>query len=104
MKPAHVLRPAPRRPRAVDVPVSLAQYPTGYFMALARAPSKANPHGWPPRFEPQYQRTREVEQSESSRINREKQMALGNTGTIVGLTARADDLMAQRLTAPKAFR
>jgi hypothetical protein len=74
-------------------------YPDGYSTALIRQPSPANPQGWPPRFEPQYQRTREVEQSETSRLAREALQARGVTGTIVGLTQRADALIAQRAVA-----
>lgn len=96
MTAPHIARPTRRRKPAPAAPAQ--PYPPGHFTELIRR------HNWPPRFEPQYQRTREVEMSESSRIHREAQMALGNTGTIVGLTARADDLMLQRLTAARAVR
>jgi hypothetical protein len=105
MTAMHMPRPAPRRARlVVPVPQPAVEYPAGHFMALARAPSKVSPEGWPPRFESQYQRTREVEQSEISRINREKQVALGNTGTIVGMTDKADEMIRLRMTAQRAVR
>jgi hypothetical protein len=44
---------------------------------------------WPPGFVPQLQRTREVEQSETSRANRLRRVEKGDTGTILGgLSAR----------------
>jgi hypothetical protein len=100
MTALHVPRPGPRRAR-VAVPVAEPeppQYPAGHFTALMRR------HDWPPRFEPMYQRTREVVQSEISRINRERRVAMGDTGTIVGLTDRADELIRQRLVAQRAVR
>ena len=100
MTPMHVPRPGHRRARAAAVPVSpVAQFNPGHFTALIRA------HDWPPSFQPQYQRTREVEQSEWSRINREIRVANGDPGTIVGLTKRADELIRQRLvTTQRAVR
>jgi hypothetical protein len=99
MTALHVPRPGPRRARvAVPVAEPAPQYPAGHFTALVRR------HDWPPSFEPMYQRTREVEQSEISRINRERRVALGDTGTIVGLTDRADELIRQRLVAQRAVR
>lgn len=73
-------------------------YAPGHFTALVRA------HNWPPRFEPQFRSTREVQQSEISRINRERRMALGDTGTIVGMSKRSDELIQQRLLAARAVR
>ena len=75
--------------RAKDVPVPDGQpaereYPPGHFLALVRL------HNWPPRFEPQYQRTREFELSLISRQVRESLQARGITGTILGLTPKAD--------------
>lgn len=107
MTAAHVPRPAGRVPRPAAQGPVLPVCPKGFFMALASSPSKAHPLGWPPRFAPQMQRTREVEQSELSRINREAQVAqvaLGKTGTIVGLSQRADDLIRQRVVAKRAVR
>jgi hypothetical protein len=62
----------------------MKHYPKGHFSALIRA------HNWPPMFEPQWQRTREVQQSETARINRERRVALGDPGTIVGLSAKSE--------------
>ena len=73
-----------------------ASYPAGWFTEAIRA------HNWPPRFEPRLQRTREVAQSELSRINREARQALGDTGTICGLTRRSDEMIAQRLISQRA--
>jgi hypothetical protein len=69
-------------------------YAPGHFMALVRR------HNWPPRFDPQFQRTRELEQSEISRTNRERRLVLGDTGTIVGLSQRSDERLRQ-LLAPR---
>jgi hypothetical protein len=81
--PLHQVRHVPGRKRAApEQPAS--DYPAGYFTELIRA------HNWPPRFESQYQRTREVEQSEYSRVNREAQVAAGNTGTILGISPKSD--------------
>lgn len=84
-----------KRPsRAVQKPaVALCAYAPGHFTELIRA------HNFPPCFEPQYQRTREVEQSEIARLNREARQAQGEIGTIVGLTRRADELISQRMLA-----
>lgn len=83
--------------RAV-VPVAVPAFQAGHFTELVRR------HDWPPRFEPQMQRTRELEQSELSRINREKRVALGDHGTIVGLSAKAEaERLLRRLSAPKAL-
>lgn len=95
--PMHKLRPNRRQVRRANtVPVSVTQpaapsYPAGHFLALVRR------YDWSPRFAPQLKSTREVEQSESARINRERRQAMGDTGTIVGLTRRADALIEQRL-------
>ena len=59
------------------------------------------PPDWPPLFVPQFKRTREFEQSELSRINRAARVAQGDTGTIVGLSTRADKLISQRMHAQK---
>lgn len=111
MKPMHMPRPGPRRARNVPAapaakaakaapvrPPQAPAYAAGHFTALVRR------HDWPPRFEPMYQRTREVEQSEISRINRERRVALGDTGTIVGLTSKADEMIRQRLVSARAVR
>lgn len=45
-KPAHILRPAGRRPKPAKA-AAPAVYPPGHFTALIRA------HNFPPRFEPQ---------------------------------------------------
>lgn len=86
MTAAHIVRPARRRARAANVTPEAPAYAEGHFTELLRKPSKASPCGWPPRFEPRLERTREVEQSEISRINREKRVEMGDTGTIVGLS------------------
>jgi hypothetical protein len=96
--PLHHVRPARRRARVPLVEPAAPVYEAGHFTALVRR------HNWPPRFEPQMQRTREVEQSEISRINRERRQALGDTGTIVGLTQRADDLIRQRVMSQRVVR
>jgi hypothetical protein len=101
--PMHLARPAGRRavvPAKAAEPAAPAApaYAPGHFLALVRR------HDWPPCFEPQLRVTREVEQSEISRINRERRMAQGETGTIVGLSARADALAQQRLTTNKVMR
>ena len=75
--PAHVSPPVPRKPRPAHEP-ACADYAPGHFTSAVRR------HNWPPMFAPQYQRTREVEQSELSRINRERRVAMGDTGTLVG--------------------
>lgn len=97
MTAAHILRPPGRQPTKAR-PAAPAAYAPGHFTELVRL------HNWPPTFEPQLRRTREVEQSESSRVNREARVAQGDTGTIVGLTQRADALMHQRLVAARAVR
>ena len=99
-KPLHLARPAARRRAVPVVPPEPAgpSYEPGHFLALIRR------HDWPPSFESQFQRTREVEQSELARINRERLVARGITGTIVGLTQRADDMILQRLTQGRALR
>ena len=90
-KPLHLARPGHRRARAAAAPVSLAApYEAGHFTELIRR------HDWPPRWQAQYQRTREVEQSEICRANRERQVALGNTGTIVGLSLKSDAALLAR--------
>ena len=98
--PLHQARPARRRARVPSVAAEPAApvYEAGHFLALVRR------HNWPPNYEPQMQRTREVEQSEISRINRERRQALGDTGTIVGLTQRADDLIRQRVMSQRVVR
>ena len=93
----HRVRKRPSR-AAQPVAMALPTYAPGHFTALIRA------HNWPPRFSPQYQRTREVEQSELSRINRERRVALGDSGTIVGLSIRSDELIRQRVVAQRAVR
>lgn len=59
-------------------------YAPGHFTSLIRL------HNWPPSWEPQYRQTREVELSERARITRERLQALGHTGTIVGLSPKAE--------------
>lgn len=88
------------RPARAAVPSQPAarEFPANYFTALIRL------HDWPPLFCAQFQRTREVEQSEISRINREKRVALGDTGTILGLTQRADELIHKRMLSKRAIR
>ena len=49
----------------------------GHYTELIRL------HNWPPRFAPRYERTLEVERSETSRKAREALQARGITGTIV---------------------
>ena len=107
MPAAHVLRPPQRRqpankarPMKKPRPPQAAPtvYAPGHFTELVRL------YNWPPMFEPQLRRTREVEQSELSRINREARVAQGDTGTIVGLTLRADALMMQRMMPALGLR
>lgn len=99
MTAARLSRPAPRRQaRDVVPPEPSASYHPGHFTALVRL------HNWPPDWRPQLQRTREVECSEFSRINREKQVALGNTGTIVGLSVKSTVDRLLRNAVSKAVR
>jgi hypothetical protein len=39
-----------------------------------------------------------------SRINRERLQAQGHTGTIVGLTQRADEMIMQRMLSQRGLR
>jgi hypothetical protein len=93
----HLLRPA-RRGKNVPAEPARSPYAGGHFTALLRR------HQWPPCFEPQFKSTREVEQSEISRINRERRVALGDTGTILGLSDRSDEMIRKRRIAQRAVR
>lgn len=72
------------------------QFKPGYFVELMRR------HNWPPMFEPRMPQTRTPDWSAISTANRERLQAQGHTGTIVGLTQRADALIAQRLATRRA--
>jgi hypothetical protein len=84
----------PQRRPAVAAP----SFEPGHFLELVRR------HNWPPRFVPQMPVSRTPNWSAISTANRERRQAHGDTGTIVGLTQRADDLMLQRVLAHKARR
>ena len=98
--PLHQVRPARRRARVPVAPAEPAApaFEAGHFLALVRR------HDWPPSFEPMFVAGREAEQSEIARINRERRVANGDPGTILGLSQRSDELIRQRLTTMRAFR
>ena len=74
----------------------LDSLPPGHFTALIRR------HNWPPMFEPRMPLRSAPDWSAISTANRERLQAQGHTGTIVGLTHRADALIAQRLATRRA--
>jgi len=75
--------------------VQAGHFAPGHFLALVRK------HDWPPGFESQVDARCRPDYSAISTANRERRVALGDTGTIVGLTQRADEMMRQRmLTVP----
>lgn len=91
MTAPHILRPAARARRSfVPVPAAPA-YPPGHFTALLRR------HDWPPRFEPQMPVRNMPDWSALSTANREKRVAMGDPGTIVGLSQRGDEVRRQIL-------
>lgn len=63
--------------------------PPGYYTALMRR------WNWPPRFESRMPAPQRVDMSAISRENRERRVAAGDSGSIIGVSARADALIKQ---------
>ena len=74
-------------------PGQAGHFAPGHFLALVRK------HDWPPSFQSQLDTRCRPDWSAISTANRERRVALGDTGTIVGLTQRADEMMRQRMLA-----
>ena len=85
-----------RRPKPAPPP-PVEGYPPGFFCELIRE------HRWPPMWQPQAWRSG-PDFSAISTANREARQEKGETGTIVGLSARADMLIAQRRAHTRAGR
>ncbi len=78
---AHLVRPAARRPKAA-APAPTSAFKPGHFTELIRL------HNWPPRFESRLPASSGPDWSAISTENREKRVAMGDTGTIVGLSRK----------------
>lgn len=85
-----------RRRAPARAPGCASPYAAGHFTALIRR------YDWPPSFVPQAPRTRELEMSEISRANRERRVAMGDTGTMLGVSRRADERIALRTIGQQA--
>jgi hypothetical protein len=70
---------------------SAPAYEPGHFTALVRR------HDWPPRFQSRLPLVSAPDWSAISTANRERRVAQGDPGTIVGLTQKADEMIRQRL-------
>ena len=78
-------------PQEFVPPQSAAQaYEPGYFTALMLR------HDWPPRFAPVLDHRVVPNWSAIATAKRALRVAMGDTGTIVGLSQRADDMMRMR--------
>lgn len=72
-----------RRPKSTPA-AAVTDYKPGHFTELLRK------HDWPPRWVPQMSLRSTPDWSAISTANREARVALGDTGTIVGLSVKAD--------------
>ena len=66
-----------------------ATHPAGYFLELVLR------HNWPPSFTSRMPPPQRVDQSALSTAARERQVAQGITGSILGVSAKADALIKQ---------
>ena len=94
MNPAHLnrqpdidtlRRQKKRLPSEPPVPAR----PPGFYTELMRR------WNWPPRFESRMPAPQRVDMSAISRENRERRVAAGDSGSIIGVSARADALIKQ---------
>jgi hypothetical protein len=84
---AHLVRPGAKRRKAAE-PATGPARERGHYTALMRKPSAASPEGWPPRFESRLPATSAPDWSAISTENRERRVAMGDTGTVEGLSSK----------------
>jgi hypothetical protein len=69
------------------------EYPVGWFTELIYR------HCWPPMFEPRFRNGSEQWRSSVASAARQKRVEAGDTGTIVGISRKSDELISARLIA-----